>query len=130
VEELGKGIRVKRFPLRERYKPACPHEPDILSDCEAYREWTKGWNHVVCPYGNCQIDICQYCSRITGGFGPILCPCDHTRGWKAKRVESMGKPHPPIKPTGRHKGKIERRRREMREFNQRMKRYGRLFDNY
>jgi hypothetical protein len=93
----------------------------------AYEEWTKAQIRTLCPYGYCTIWTCNICGKIDSAMGPIGCPCDLTRGWKAKRIESMGKPHPAIKPTGRHKGKIERRRREQKEYE---RRYGRLVEKF
>lgn len=69
------------------------------------------WIAVPCAYGNCTIEVCLTDHLIMGAFGPVDCPCENTPGWKATRIEQMGKPHPPVKAKGRHKGRIERSRR-------------------
>lgn len=81
--------------------------------------WNRAVKTVRCPYGNCDVDVCLIDGLIKGSFGPVGCPCDMTPGWRANRLEQMGKPHPPVKAKGRHKGRIlrSRRRHDMSEWN-------------
>lgn len=64
---------------------------------------------VRCPYGNC--GACLVNGLIDTAVGPIGCPCDLTPGWKSKRLDGMGKPHPPVLPKGRHRSRVIRARK-------------------
>lgn len=66
---------------------------------------------VACQYGNCTQFVDSLTGRITGGIGPMGCPCDLTPGWRSARIQGMGKPHPPVLPKGRHAGRVIRARR-------------------
>lgn len=67
-----------------------------------------GYIDAVCNYGNCRIML-NPDGSIEGGYGPMACPCDLTRGWNRKYLDQQGKPHPPIKSRS---PKVLRRRRE------------------
>jgi len=72
---------------------------------------TEPYDLHPCSYGNCTVEVSRLTGKILGSYGPVSCPCDLTPGWKAERLEQMGKPHVPAKAAGRHKGRIERSRR-------------------
>lgn len=71
------------------------------------------WTETVCPWGWCVIYL-DPAGRIASGTGPMLCPCDHSPGWSANRVEQMGKPRVPVKARGRHGSRVQRSARRHR----------------
>lgn len=74
---------------------------------------------VPCPYGYCVVDVCTRDGLIFGAYGPVECHCDVTPGWRASFIDQMGKPHPPVKAIGRHRGRVlrSRRRHDTTEFD-------------
>lgn len=67
----------------------------------------------LCPWGWCLLDL-DAAGRIVSGTGPVLCPCDHSPGWPANRIEQMGKPQARVKPRGRHGSRVQRSARRHR----------------
>jgi hypothetical protein len=90
---------------------------EILMESTFYIDCKRGLHSSssfkLCKYENCRVFICDVCNRIEMTMGSLTCPCDNTRGWKAKYLEQMGKPHPPVKAAGRHRNGIQRRAREV-----------------
>lgn len=68
-------------------------------------------NKVPCGFGNCT-QLVDEAGRITGGFGPILCPCDHLPSWDSPFVDQMHKRSMAraIKAKGRHGSRVQRNR--------------------
>lgn len=111
----GRGRRQggvgRRMVRKSAHEFTCEHEPDIMQDREGWRAWAFDWSiGVRCPWGNCTIDLCGQCGAQAGGVGPMGCLCDLTKGWRAKRVDNMGKPSVPVKAKGRHGSRVQRSR--------------------
>ena len=90
---------------------------------EAHRDdpWCHNWKRpaadielvdVPCGWGLCVNACCAVCGRISYGLGPMGCPCDQTNGWKSAYPAGAAQPHPPVKPAGRHRGRIVQARRK------------------
>lgn len=62
----------------------------------------------VCNWGWCTEWIDPETGKADSGFGPMLCPCDHVKGWN--RVVPEGKPMPsfPMRVKGRHGSRVQR----------------------
>lgn len=87
---------------------------------ESIREVAIPWytvpelDAVSCPWGNCSIEVAVDNGKIWGSFGPVSCPCGDLPGWRAERVEEMGKPGVPVKVRGRHGSRVQRASRRHR----------------
>lgn len=92
--------------------------PEFDAEMEKAMQRRAELRQVRCNYGNCVNDVDPN-GRIVGGMGPVMCPCDMTRGWNRKYPDQQGKPHPPIKSRS---PKVLRRRREAKELDGYMRR--------
>lgn len=80
---------------------------------KAYREAEERLARSVmvpCHFGYCVHEVDPLTNRIGGGFGPMACPCDHSKGWRSPYVAGQARPHVPVKARGRHGSRRQRAR--------------------
>lgn len=63
---------------------------------------------VPCHWGYCIHHVDPDTNTIHSGFGPMACPCDHSKGWRSPYVEGQARPHVPVKVKGRHGSRRQR----------------------
>lgn len=84
----------------------CTHEPtqlvtkwdalsgEMVTDPDYGNWWVRG----VCEYGHCVELNCPVCGCNQGGWGPVYCPCEDWKPYRAMRRQ----PRPtPVKPSVR-----------------------------
>lgn len=91
-----------------RHKPATivTQYDDILEMEITGPEYRNWWARGVCEYGNCTELNCPECGCNQGGWGPVACPCEDWKPWRAMRSQPV---HAAVKPSvarhrsGRHR---------------------------
>ena len=66
---------------------------------------------VPCAWNLCVHEVDPLDNKIIGGMGPVMCPCDHLKGWRSPYVAGQAKPRVPAKTGGRNGSRVQRSRR-------------------
>lgn len=104
------------------------NDPDLIVQIKLARKRLDRSYQRWCPWGRCEISIDPVDNTTVSAIGVIGCGCDNLPGWKSKYYEGLPKPGFAVKPVGRYRGRIERKRRLTAELEAHQAEIRRIFN--